>query len=64
MLLSGYLESGSDDFIVSRSLLLCPLCSTGGGGKIEGHALVSPGPARPERHQPRLITHAHRSRRS
>lgn len=39
-------------------------CSAGGGGEVEGHALVSAGPEGPEGHQPGVPAHAHRSRRS
>ena len=49
-------------WIYSSSLCVRLLYSAGGGGEVEGHALVSPGPARPERHQPELLAHAHRSR--
>lgn len=37
------------------------LYSAGCSGEVEGHALVSPCPERPERHQPELPAHAHRS---
>lgn len=46
----------------NMSLFVCPLHSAGSSGEVEGHALVSAGPKRPERHQPELTAHADRSR--
>lgn len=42
-------------------LFVCPLHSTCSSGEVEGHALVSARPERPERHQPELTAYANSS---
>lgn len=42
----------------SFSLCLCPDCSQGGVCEVQGHALGSGGPQRPEGHQSELAAHA------
>lgn len=52
------------DYLRLSDLMAGQPCSAGGGGEVEGHALVSAGPEGPEGHQPGVPAHAHRSRRS
>lgn len=61
--LSGFLSAAEVTTVTLLSVRVfvsCPLCSSGGGGEVEGHALVSAGPEGPERRQPELAADAHR----
>lgn len=52
------LLSGMTKHLHRKLILSLSLCSPGGSGEVQGHALVSAGSERPEGHQPELTTHA------